>query len=808
MIHKLADSVTQAQWAQKYSEAQAAGTRATKLELAGAYDEAFQTYIQAARGYLFLIRHSQDPETTARLRTVSNKLVERAEKIKQVKKGALKPVKKDRFALEEQDSVLARSSVLEGERIPRWTEEGVSIRLHRRPTLSSVQQDRGCSWKRASMILPGACIAKRETNGRAILQDNVSDCSLVAALIVAAEHHSRYGSKLGLSCLYPQDASGWPIKDGDGQYQARFLINGTWRKICLDDYLPTTPEGRMMSASVSTQDELWPALIEKAYLSLSGSYDFRGSNSANDLYTLSGWLPEHIPLRSKFRSEQAWKRLYTAFHLGKCVATVGTSKVLDEFLEGAGLIPSHNYAILDLREHNGSRTVEIMNPWRETRSSWSQDLRAALPGELGRPTLIIAWEEISTHFSIIHVNWNPTVFDFSDTAHITPLRISVESTATSLPSSDLWIFLVRHSKSRDDKNEYIGLQVSRSLEDTASLSTRPAIDDASTMTDDYYSLRRIANPSNARLFDVVVSHEGTTSDFSFSLFVFGNDKVRIQEGPPLLPYSVNVQGLWDGSTAGGNHTRSTFIYNPQYRITISPLSGRSSATCDVEIYARTSKETPINAKLLVSGGQRIGDYENRDVLAGSASYAYGRAISHVRNLKPGSYTLVVSSFQPRHEDTFELALQSSLPVQVTPIPPEGAGMYSRCVTGAWSEDSDGGSRNLKRNPIYKLTFSRPTTIKVRLQTPERPLPIAIQIFNAAQGLTEALARQPFASSEPYSDLVCGVVLPSVKLDPSPSGYLVIPSTFAPHTHASFVLNVYGDSPITLVELETPCQTLS
>jgi calpain-7 len=122
---------------------QAAGTRATKLELAGSYDQAFQTYVQAAQAYLFLIRHTQDGETKAKLRGVSNKLVERAEKIKQVKKGTIGVPKKDRFAIgelqsnhsvqrfthsdcsagtEEQDSVLNRSSLLDGQRLPRWTE--------------------------------------------------------------------------------------------------------------------------------------------------------------------------------------------------------------------------------------------------------------------------------------------------------------------------------------------------------------------------------------------------------------------------------------------------------------------------------------------------------------------------------------------------------------------------------------------------------------------------------------------------------------------------------------------------------------
>ncbi|GAA5870476.1 hypothetical protein JCM16303_002018 [Sporobolomyces ruberrimus] len=835
----LADSVTQAQWAQKYSEAQASGTRATKLEIAGSYDQAFQTYVQAAQAYLFLIRHTQDGETKAKLRAVSNKLVERAERIKQAKKGALGPAKKDRLALEEQDSVLAKSSLLDGQRLPRWSRDDANNIPHdpcfRRPALSTEQQGRGCVWKRGSEVLPGVAVALAETSGRSIQQDNVSDCSLIAALIISAEHHAKFGSKLGLSCLYPQNASGWPIASETGVYSARFRINGAWRKvscdrlcistsslflttcllaqICIDDCLPTSPEGDLMCASTSTHEELWPALIEKAYLSLSGSYDFHGSNSANDLYTLSGWLPEHIPLRSRFRSEQTWLRLSKGFQLGKCVLTVGTGKVLDEVLERAGLIPSHNYAVLDLRECNGLREVELMNPWVEPRSSWTSDLRTSLPGGTSRRTLVLSWEEIPIHFAAVHVNWDPTVFDHSDTAHLsvakihgdattspnrhcTSVKVHIDSDPGSTTSSDVWFFVARHSATKKETGEYLGMRVTRSVQDSEMSSSRPSVDEASTMIDDLYIFHRAQRSPESSAFDVVVSHEGPSSEFSFTLSVFSNDKIRIEEGAAPLPYTVSVQGSWSGSTAGGNHTRATFLYNPQYRITLSPQSNRPSATGDLELHAQTSKDSPINAKLVVSGGKRVGDFENRDVLAGAASYSYGRQSSRVSGLKPGTYTLVVSSFQPLHEDTFELSLHSSLPLQVTPIPPEGAGMYSRVVKGAWSDGFDADGEGPQENPTYKLEISRPTSIKFRLQTPERPLPVAVQVFSAST----YSSHKPVMTSEPYSDLVCGAVTPLVKLEPSASGYLVIPSTFTPHTRASFVLFAYADLPIDLTKI--------
>lgn len=118
---KLADHITQDQWAAKYQEAQvrpssprsrhfphliptlvvrqATATRATKLELDREYDAAFTAYIAAAQTYLFLVRHTVDPDSKTKFRAVSAKLVERAERIKAARKVDIKPLHKDPLSL-------------------------------------------------------------------------------------------------------------------------------------------------------------------------------------------------------------------------------------------------------------------------------------------------------------------------------------------------------------------------------------------------------------------------------------------------------------------------------------------------------------------------------------------------------------------------------------------------------------------------------------------------------------------------------------------------------------------------------------
>jgi calpain-7 len=53
-------------------------------------------------------------------------------------------------------------------------------------------------------------------------------------------------------------------------------------------------------------------------MKLMGGYDFPGSNSGIDLYTLTGWIPEHIFVEDKdFVASNVWERLMGGQKYGK-----------------------------------------------------------------------------------------------------------------------------------------------------------------------------------------------------------------------------------------------------------------------------------------------------------------------------------------------------------------------------------------------------------------------------------------------------------------------------------------------------------
>ena len=96
--------------------------------------------------------------------------------------------------------------------------------------------------------------------------------------------------------MFPYDCSSLlPVISPSSKYIFRLYFNGCYRKVVVDDLLPSSADSRIFHVvDRSNPSYLAPALVEKAYLKVRGGYDFPGSNSGTDLAVLTGWLPEQI----------------------------------------------------------------------------------------------------------------------------------------------------------------------------------------------------------------------------------------------------------------------------------------------------------------------------------------------------------------------------------------------------------------------------------------------------------------------------------------------------------------------------------
>ena len=98
--------------------------------------------------------------------------------------------------------------------------------------------------------------------------------------------------------VVPLDQS---FEKGDyiGAFRFRFWRYGKWEEVVVDDYLPTK-NGKLFLNQSDDSDEFWPALFEKAYAKIHGSYGALDGGWVEDSFTdFSGGILESFKLKSQ-----------------------------------------------------------------------------------------------------------------------------------------------------------------------------------------------------------------------------------------------------------------------------------------------------------------------------------------------------------------------------------------------------------------------------------------------------------------------------------------------------------------------------
>ncbi len=72
-----------------------------------------------------------------------------------------------------------------------------------------------------------------------------------------------------------------------------------------------------------------------------------------DLHALTGWIPERVAIRldsPEFNKDRTFARIKERFHRGDVLVTVATGPLSEQEADRAGLVSTHAYAMLDVRE--------------------------------------------------------------------------------------------------------------------------------------------------------------------------------------------------------------------------------------------------------------------------------------------------------------------------------------------------------------------------------------------------------------------------------------------------------------------------
>lgn len=531
----------------------------------------------------------------------------------------------------------------------------------------------------------------------------------------------------------------------NGKYIFRLCFNGCWRRVEIDDYLPSSKDHRVLHVIDRHHPSvLWPALLEKAYLKVRGGYDFPGSNSGTDLAVLTGWIPQQIFLHDHdVEPDRLWEEVVENFKEGNLLITIGTGKLPRREQRQHGLAAEHDYSVLDIAADGDTRELLIKNPWADgdvwkgaTRRRCNQNGDPAARDNGGNDDMLpgtfwMDFNSIFHYFENMYLNWNPGLFSHRQDLHFSWMQAESHSkgslisdnpqfTVTASKAGEIWLLLNRHFRTGDythamnGKNGYISLYLYdrrgyRVLSSEGAKARGPFVDSPN-------SLMRFKADAGSIYTAVLVSQDLPPGKLNFSISTFATSPITLADAEYEYPRKHVVKSAWTRSSAGGNSDSTNYFSNPQFQFSLDSLQKIALVLRVVnpvqgqDLTATSNPPNDISVKILVvySNGTRITRLRPRDVLAHSGDYRRESTVLETE-LGPGTYTIICSTFESNQLSTFCLDLHYSSSVKHEPLvqlPAEHAGRLN--IQSAPAMFTDGANRLLA--PLTVPRMSRVTFI--------------------------------------------------------------------------------------------------
>ena len=193
-------------------------------------------------------------------------------------------------------------------------------------------------------------------------------------------------SVLGSLCKFPELVDKlfyFKEKTKEHLYGIYFYINGNKKLVLIDDFLPCVGRNfKQFAMSKSEENEIWVALIEKAWAKVNGNYIRIGcGGSPNEVFdVLTEAYSEEVTLKNVSK-DVLWNKLIDGEKKG-FVMTAGTTG--SEDVEEVGLTAGHAFTVLGIHEIKGERVIRLRNPWGEGEfngdwsdysSKWTEELK-------------------------------------------------------------------------------------------------------------------------------------------------------------------------------------------------------------------------------------------------------------------------------------------------------------------------------------------------------------------------------------------------------------------------------------------------
>ncbi|KAG8387378.1 hypothetical protein BUALT_Bualt02G0015100 [Buddleja alternifolia] len=252
------------------------------------------------------------------------------------------------------------------------------------------------------------CLFSGAANPSDVCQGRLGDCWFLSAVAVLTEV-----SRISEVIITPD-------YNEEGIYTVRFCIQGEWVPVVVDDWIPCESPGKPAFATSKKGNELWVSLLEKAYAKLHGSYEaLEGGLVQDALVDLTGGAGEEIDMRSSqsqidLASGRLWSQILRFKQEGFLLGA-GSPSGSDIHVSSSGIVQGHAYSILQVREIDGHKLVQIRNPWAnevewngpwsDSSPEWTDRMKHKLKhvSQAKDGIFWMSWQDFQIHFRSIYV---------------------------------------------------------------------------------------------------------------------------------------------------------------------------------------------------------------------------------------------------------------------------------------------------------------------------------------------------------------------------------------------------------------------
>jgi hypothetical protein len=197
-----------------------------------------------------------------------------------------------------------------------------------------------------------------------VVQGELGSCFFLSAISALAERPALVRRLFEGPQLHPSGCQGVWLNNV-----------GVWKQIAIDDFYPTTRDGRFAFAS-GRDGKLWVPMIEKAYAKSYGSYEaINGGRAEEALRDLTGSPYELFKDELKQDINKLWDKVLDADKKNYLMVCAKNNNGQGEVIEGRpemkhpnGLVSGHAYSLIAAHEVTGSdgrqyKIVQVRNPW-------------------------------------------------------------------------------------------------------------------------------------------------------------------------------------------------------------------------------------------------------------------------------------------------------------------------------------------------------------------------------------------------------------------------------------------------------------